>query len=46
MFIYFARYNGGEIDKKDDFKWLDREELSKVLPNNYYKSVSQFLIDE
>ncbi|XP_044258159.1 39S ribosomal protein L46, mitochondrial [Tribolium madens] len=47
VFIYFARYEKGQLEnEKVDYKWLDREELAKSLPNDYVKSVSQMLIDE
>lgn len=47
VFIYFARLQKGEIVKKGvDFKWLDRVELEKSLPEAYHKSLSQFLINE
>lgn len=47
VFIYFARYEAGEVSQNNlEVKWLDRAELKNQLPPNYYNSVSQFLIDE
>ncbi|XP_018331954.1 39S ribosomal protein L46, mitochondrial [Agrilus planipennis] len=47
IFIYAAHHKDGQVNKKDSkFKWLDRHELEKELPDNYHKSVSAFLIDE
>ncbi|CAH0559513.1 unnamed protein product [Brassicogethes aeneus] len=47
VFIYFARHLEGQLpDKGVDYKWLDRQEMDKILPAEYKKSVGQLLIDE
>lgn len=47
VFIYFARYEKGSLNSKNvDYRWLDREELYKILPNAYAESLSDMLINE
>ncbi|XP_023024236.2 mitochondrial ribosomal protein L46 [Leptinotarsa decemlineata] len=47
VFIYFARYLNGHISQKNlDFRWLDKNELEKILPPKYSASVCQCLLDE
>lgn len=46
VFFYIARHKQGQLPAKDEFKWLDREELYKELPPSYRDKVAQFLIDE
>jgi len=46
VFIYFARYSSGQVTGEGvDFKWLDKPELDKVLPDQYKKSVLPVLFD-
>ncbi|XP_066146836.1 large ribosomal subunit protein mL46 [Euwallacea fornicatus] len=44
IFIYFARYSSGQITGTD-FKWLDKNELNQILPEDYKKSVLPILLD-
>jgi large subunit ribosomal protein L46 len=47
VFIYFARYEKGQLQTKSpDYKWLDRTELNKILPEEYANSLSEMLVDE
>ncbi|XP_063908577.1 large ribosomal subunit protein mL46 [Zophobas morio] len=47
VFIYFARYEKGQVGNKNlEYKWLDRTELQNILPKEYGQSVSQMLINE
>ncbi|XP_073992489.1 mitochondrial ribosomal protein L46 [Rhodnius prolixus] len=47
IFFFKAQLLEGQVDRKlcDEFQWATRKEL-KVLPENYYKTVRKFLIDE
>lgn len=46
IFIYYARYSSGSmINKKSDYKWLDKIELNQTLPEVYKKSVLPLLLD-
>lgn len=33
-------------NNKNAFKWLDRSEMAKEMPEDYFKSMAKFLIDE
>ena len=46
VFFFLARYIKGSIPEKLKHQWLDRTELTKVLPKDVRKSTFQFLIPE
>ncbi|PNF31154.1 39S ribosomal protein L46, mitochondrial [Cryptotermes secundus] len=50
VFFFKAQYIAGYVDhnklKLQEFKWLGREELMSSLSQEYYRNISQFLIDE
>jgi large subunit ribosomal protein L46 len=50
VFFFKAQYIEGRLDynkqKLKEFKWLNREELRSCLSQEYYRNISQFLIDE
>lgn len=50
VFFFKAQYIAGHLDynklKLKEFKWLGREELMSSLSQEYYRNISQFLIDE
>lgn len=49
VFFFKAQYIAGHLDsklKRQEFRWLGREELMSSLPQEYYRNISQFLIDD
>jgi large subunit ribosomal protein L46 len=50
VFFFKAQYIAGRLDynklKLKEFKWLGRKELMSCLSQEYYRNISQFLIDE
>jgi large subunit ribosomal protein L46 len=50
VFFFKAQYIAGHLEhnklKHQEFKWLGREELMCSLSQEYYRNISQFLIDE
>ncbi|XP_066252846.1 large ribosomal subunit protein mL46 [Euwallacea similis] len=44
IFIYFARYSSGQITDVD-YKWLDKNELNQILPEDYKKNILPILFD-
>ncbi|KAJ9573816.1 hypothetical protein L9F63_008798 [Diploptera punctata] len=50
VFFFKAQHIAGNVEAEKltakSFKWLGRKELEKDLTSEYYKSISQFLIDE
>jgi large subunit ribosomal protein L46 len=50
VFFFKAQYLAGHLEHKkpkvEEFRWLGREELKSSLPQEYYRTISQFLIDE
>ncbi|XP_069679808.1 large ribosomal subunit protein mL46 [Periplaneta americana] len=50
VFFFKAQYVTGHIEQDrltpNEFRWLGREELASNVPQEYYKTIEQFLIDE
>lgn len=46
IFFYYANPVKGELSKSTNYKWLTRNELESSLPNKYFSSINDFLVDE
>ena len=46
VFYFLAKYIKGTVPTEVKHQWLDRTEMTKVLPSKVHKSVSYFLIPE